>query len=127
MQLPVYIHKRGLLKKSVKVVVTTLSQLPKKKYGRTICMAQPHHIAAIAFAKHILEEINCIPGTILGHRVRFNNMTNLREDSRTKIIYATNGMLLRESITNPLLKLDGMIALDEAHKCLFQMMFWLGV
>jgi HrpA-like RNA helicase len=60
--------------------------------------------------------MNCIPGTIVGHRVRFDDTTDVRGHSTTKIIYATDGMLLREAITDPLLKRYGMIALDEAHE-----------
>jgi HrpA-like RNA helicase len=114
--LPVYVHESGLLKKSAKAAVATLSQLPKKKYGRTICVTQPRRVAAITLAKRVSEEINCIPGTIVGHRVRFDDTTDVRGHGTTKIIYATDGMLLREAITDPLLKRYGMIALDEAHE-----------
>lgn len=52
----------------------------------------------------------------MGHRVRFDDTTDVRGHNTTKIIYATDGMLLREAITDPLLKRYGMIALDEAHE-----------
>lgn len=52
----------------------------------------------------------------MGHRVRFDDTTDIRGHNTTKIIYATDGMLLREAISDPLLQRYGMIALDEAHE-----------
>jgi ATP-dependent RNA helicase DHX33 len=115
-QIPAYVHESGLLKISAKAAVAEASQSPKQKYGRTICVTQPRRVAAITLAKRVSEEMNCIPGTIVGHRVRFDDTTDVRGYNTTKIIYATDGMLLREAITDPLLKRYGMIALDEAHE-----------
>ncbi len=52
----------------------------------------------------------------MGHRVRFDDTTDIRGKDTTKIIYATDGMLLREAITDPLLQRYGMVVLDEAHE-----------
>ena len=52
----------------------------------------------------------------MGHRVRFDDTTDIRGANTTKIIYATDGMLLREAISDPLLARYGMIVLDEAHE-----------
>ncbi len=79
-------------------------------------MTQPRRVAAITLAKRVSEEMKCIPGTIVGHRVRFDDTTDVKGHNTTKIIYATDGMLLREAISDPLLKRYGMIALDEAHE-----------
>jgi pre-mRNA-splicing factor ATP-dependent RNA helicase DHX15/PRP43 len=73
-------------------------------------------VAAITLAKRVSEELNCTIGTIVGHRVRFDDTTDIRGYNTTKIIYATDGMLLREAISDPLLQRYGMIALDEAHE-----------
>lgn len=89
---------------------------PKQKYGRTICVTQPRRVAAITLAKRVSDEVNCTPGTIVGHRVRFDDTTDVRGRNTTKIIYATDGMLLREAISDPLLKRYGVIVLDEAHE-----------
>lgn len=52
----------------------------------------------------------------MGHRVRFDDTTDIRGKDTSKIIYATDGMLLREAITDPLLQRYGMVVLDEAHE-----------
>mmetsp|Transcript_4895 Transcript_4895/g.11184 ORF Transcript_4895/g.11184 Transcript_4895/m.11184 type:complete len:960 (-) Transcript_4895:4088-6967(-) len=115
-QIPAYIHESGMLKKSAKAAIASLPKPPQRKYGRTICVTQPRRVAAITLAKRVSEELNCTPGTIVGHRVRFDDTTDIRGRNTTKIIYATDGMLLREAISDPLLQRYGMIVLDEAHE-----------
>ena len=120
-QIPAYIHECGILtkcaKKAVAEATTTSSPIPKKqKYGRSICVTQPRRVAAITLAKRVSDEMNCTPGTIVGHRVRFDDTTDIRGPNSTKIIYATDGMLLREAISDPLLQRYGLIVLDEAHE-----------
>jgi HrpA-like RNA helicase len=60
--------------------------------------------------------LGCNPGETVGHRVRFDDTTDARGHDTTKIIYATDGMLLREAISDPLLQRYGMVVLDEAHE-----------
>ncbi|KAL7529755.1 hypothetical protein ACHAXR_004121, partial [Thalassiosira sp. AJA248-18] len=115
-QIPAYIHESGILTKSAKAAIASLPKPPKRKYGRTICVTQPRRVAAITLAKRVSEELNCTPGTIVGHRVRFDDTTDTRGANTTKIIYATDGMLLREAISDPLLQRYGVIVLDEAHE-----------
>ncbi|KAL7493443.1 hypothetical protein ACHAWT_006645 [Skeletonema menzelii] len=103
-QIPAYIYLSGML------------TIPKRKYGRTICVTQPRRVAAITLAKRVSEELGCDPGEIVGHRVRFDDTTDFRGHDTTKIIYATDGMLLREAISDPLLQRYGMVVLDEAHE-----------
>ena len=73
-------------------------------------------MAAITLAKRVSSEVNCTPGTIVGHRVRFDDSTDIRGLNTTKIIYVTDGMLLREAISDPLLCRYGLVVLDEAHE-----------
>lgn len=101
---------------SAKAAAASLPTPPKLKCGRCICVTQPRRVAAITLAKRVAEELNCTPGTIVGHRIRFDDTTDLRGPNTTKIIYATDGMLLREAISDPLLQRYGMIVLDEAHE-----------
>lgn len=95
-----------------------LPQIPHHNheiYAGSICVTQPRRVAAITLASRVSAELNCTPGTIVGHRVRFDDCTDIR-GQRTKIIYATDGMLLREAMVDPLLKRYFLIILDEAHE-----------
>ncbi len=48
----------------------------------------------------------------MGYCVRFDD----RSSPNTKIKYLTDGMLVRESITDQLLQSYGIVMLDEAHE-----------
>ena len=54
-------------------------------------------------AQRVAQELGCAPGTLVGHRVRFDDCTDVQGRGTTKIIYATDGMLLREATADPLL------------------------
>ena len=119
-QIPAYIYQSGMLtifaKQAIASSLKTQFIKPKRKYGRTICVTQPRRVAAITLAKRVCDELGCNPGEIVGHRVRFDDTTDARGYDTTKIIYATDGMLLREAISDPLLQSYGMVVLDEAHE-----------
>lgn len=51
-------------------------------------------------------------GSIVGYTIRFEDRTS-RE---TRLKYLTDGMLLRESMTDPMLSKYNIIVLDEAHE-----------
>lgn len=72
-------------------------------------------MAAVTLASRVSSEVNCTPGTVVGHRVRFDDTTDIR-GVHTTIIYATDGMLLREAMVDPLLRRYGVVVLDEAHE-----------
>ena len=93
-QIPSYIHESGLLTKSSKAsqqqsqsISSKSSSTKKQRYGKSICITQPRRVAAITLAKRVASEVNCTPGTIVGHRVRFDDSTDLRGLNTTKIIY----------------------------------------
>jgi HrpA-like RNA helicase len=88
-----------------------------------ICVTQPRRVAAITVAKRVAEEVGCLPGTVVGHRVRFDDNT----DKSTRIMYATDGMLLREATSDPLLSRYGVVVLDEAHERSLQTDILFGV
>ena len=60
----------------------------------------------------ICSEINCELGTLVGYSVRFEDVTS----NETKIKYMTDGMLLRESINDPLLQRYTVVILDVIHE-----------
>jgi superfamily II DNA or RNA helicase len=56
--------------------------------------------------------MKCQLGQQTGYAVRFEDVTS----SQTKIKYMTDGMLLREAISDPLLSRYAYVILDECHE-----------
>ncbi|VDM68024.1 unnamed protein product, partial [Strongylus vulgaris] len=63
-------------------------------------------------ATRVAEEKETILGQDVGYTVRFDDVT----DDRTKIKFMTDGILLRELLTDPLLSKYSVIMIDEAHE-----------
>uniref|UniRef100_T1IZ17 RNA helicase n=1 Tax=Strigamia maritima TaxID=126957 RepID=T1IZ17_STRMM len=80
-------------------------------YGM-IAITQPRRIAAITVAKRVAFEVGTLPGALVGHCVRFDDVTS----PVTKLKYMTDGMLLREALLDPLLMKYSVVILDEAHE-----------
>lgn len=82
--------------------------------GRQLLIActQPRRVAATSVAKRVAEEMNVDLGAEVGYSVRFEDMTN----DKTKIKYLTDGMLLREFLSDPKLSSYGVVMIDEAHE-----------
>jgi ATP-dependent RNA helicase DHX33 len=73
---------------------------------------QPRRVAAIMVAQRVAQEMNTELGNVCGYCVRFEDCTS----ADTKIKYMTDGMLLREAISDPLLIQYSVIILDEVHE-----------
>jgi len=84
----------------------------RKSSVHALCVTQPRRVAAVTVAKRVAQERNCRLGTEVGYRVRFDDKTNMG----TRLIYATDGMLLRQAMLDPLLSAYSVILLDEAHE-----------
>ncbi|EJW75233.1 hypothetical protein WUBG_13857, partial [Wuchereria bancrofti] len=80
--------------------------------GRKIGVTQPRRIAAVTLASRVAEEKSCKLGEDVGYVVRFDDMT----DSKTKIKFMTDGILLREFMSDPLLTQYSILMVDEAHE-----------
>ena len=62
-------------------------------------------------------------GEEVGYTIRFEDVSH---PQKTKVKYLTDGMLLRESQIDPLLKKYSVIVLDEAHeRTLHTGMLWI--
>ncbi|KAH7707522.1 RNA helicase-like splicing factor (HRH1) [Aphelenchoides avenae] len=72
---------------------------------------QPRVIAAIASARRVADEQNCRVGEEVGYQVRFDNSSS----DRTRILFMTDGILVQQLVSDPLLMKYQFIVLDEAH------------
>ncbi|SDC01501.1 ATP-dependent RNA helicase HrpA [Paraburkholderia lycopersici] len=83
---------------------------------------QPRRIAASATARRIADELNTPFGEVVGYKVRFTD--NLSPGASVKLM--TDGILLAETQTDPLLKAYDTIIIDEAHERSLNIDFLLG-
>jgi ATP-dependent helicase HrpA len=104
------------------------TQLPKicLELGRgekgMIGHTQPRRIAASSTAKRIAQELGTPLGEHVGYKVRFND--TLQPGAWVKLM--TDGILLAETQTDPLLKAYDTIIIDEAHERSLNIDFLLG-
>ena len=90
--------------------------------GRLIGHTQPRRIAASSVAKRIAEELKTPLGEVVGYKVRFQD--RLSRDASVKLM--TDGILLAETQSDPLLKAYDTIIIDEAHERSLNIDFLLG-
>uniref|UniRef100_UPI0035B32EC6 ATP-dependent RNA helicase HrpA n=1 Tax=Hylemonella sp. TaxID=2066020 RepID=UPI0035B32EC6 len=95
---------------------------PAGQRGRLIGHTQPRRIAASSVAKRIAEELQTPLGEVVGYKVRFND--RLGKDASVKLM--TDGILLAETQTDPLLNAYDTIIIDEAHERSLNIDFLLG-
>eukprot|EP00752_Nemacystus_decipiens_P012278 g10884.t1 len=80
--------------------------------GLLIACTQPRRVAAVTVSKRVAAEVGCELGHVVGYTVRFDDRTS----KSTRIKYMTDGVLLREAMSDPLLSAYSAIVLDEAHE-----------
>ena len=95
---------------------------PPGQHAKLIGHTQPRRIAASSVAKRIAEELKTTLGDVVGFKVRFQD--RLSRDTSVKLM--TDGILLAETQTDPLLKAYDTIIIDEAHERSLNIDFLLG-
>jgi ATP-dependent helicase HrpA len=90
--------------------------------GKLIGHTQPRRIAASSVAKRIAEELKTPLGEVVGFKVRFQD--RLSRDASVKLM--TDGILLAETQTDPLLQAYDTLIIDEAHERSLNIDFLLG-
>ncbi|XP_038183083.1 ATP-dependent RNA helicase DHX33 isoform X3 [Arvicola amphibius] len=93
-QIPQYLYEGGISRQGI------------------IAVTQPRRVAAISLATRVSDEKRTELGKLVGYTVRFEDVTS--EDTRIKFL--TDGMLLREAISDSLLRKYSCVILDEAHE-----------
>ena len=94
-QIPQYLHEAGYTR-------------DKKKVGCT----QPRRVAAMSVAARVATEMGVKLGNEVGYSIRFEDCTS----ERTVLKYMTDGMLLREFLSEPDLESYSVLIVDEAHE-----------
>lgn len=126
--LPVYKHRDQLLdairENQVLIVVGETgsgktTQLPQYLYeagycknGMKVGCTQPRRVAAMSVAARVADEMGTRLGGQVGYTIRFED----KSSEKTVIKYMTDGMLLREFLTDPELSTYSVIMIDEAHE-----------
>ncbi|XVE77520.1 hypothetical protein DITRI_Ditri13aG0069700 [Diplodiscus trichospermus] len=87
-------------------------ETPDKRRKMMIACTQLRRVAAMSVSRHIAEEMDVTIGEEVGYSIRFEHCCS----ARTVLKYLTDGMLLREAMTDPLLERYKVIILDEAHE-----------
>jgi len=90
--------------------------------GKLIGHTQPRRIAASSVAKRIAQELNTPLGDVVGFKVRFQD----RLSSGASVKLMTDGILLAETQTDPMLRAYDTIIIDEAHERSLNIDFLLG-
>ena len=83
-------------------------RMGKKKVGCT----QPRRVAAKSVSHRVAEELDVSLGQEVGYSIRFEDCSG----PRTLLKYMTDGWLLREAMSDPMLEDYQVILLDEAHE-----------
>src|SRR4051794_7418543 len=104
------------------------TQLPKMcleaglaERGRIGC-TQPRRVAALSVSRRVAEELGVAWGREVGCKMRFSDDTS--RDTRIK--FMTDGILLAEIQSDPLLRAYSALILDEAHERSLNIDFLLG-
>eukprot|EP00750_Incisomonas_marina_P002316 INCI12211.1.p1 GENE.INCI12211.1~~INCI12211.1.p1 ORF type:complete len:833 (+),score=130.72 INCI12211.1:278-2776(+) len=95
-QIPQYLHEAGWTSSGYMVGVT-----------------QPRRVAAVSLAARVADECHGVLGQTVGYMVRFDHKMDV---AKTRILYMTDGTLLREFLVDPLLSRYSVIVVDEAHE-----------
>jgi len=81
--------------------------------GRIVACTQPRRVACQTVALRVAQERGCALGGAVGYGIRFEDVST---PGVTVIKYVTDGTLLRELLSDPLLSKYSVVIVDEAHE-----------
>ncbi len=94
LEVPQYLFESGLVGKGV------------------IAVTQPRRVAATSLADRVAKEQGTSIGDVVGYSVRFDE----KYTQTTRVKYMTDGMIVRELMSDSLLSKYSVIIVDEAHE-----------
>ena len=106
-QIPQYLHEAGWTSS-----------------GYQVCVTQPRRVAAVTLATRVADEAGCMIGSTIGYAVRFDSK---QDPDKTRVKFVTDGVLLQEMTSDPLLRKYSVIMIDEAHERSLQTDMCLGL
>ena len=128
-RLPVFKYRNHILYAAENYQVVVISgstgsgkttQVPQYFYeagwtnsSKIIGITQPRRVAVTTVAERVAEEMGTFVGQTVGFSIRFEDCT---DKELTKIKYMTDGYLVREMMSDPLLNKYSVIMLDEVHE-----------
>lgn len=78
-----------------------------------VCViTQPRRVAAQTVARRVASERGCRLGDEVGYCIRFDDQTS----ANTRLKFVTDGVLVQECLSDPLLRAYAAVMLDEAHE-----------
>ncbi|KAL3083375.1 hypothetical protein niasHS_011177 [Heterodera schachtii] len=86
-------------------------QAPWSSEG-TIVVTQPRRVAAKMLGTRVAQELGTAVGELVGYKFRFEDQTS----ERTRLVYMTEGILLRELLHNCRLNAYSAVIVDEVHE-----------
>ncbi|XP_054718318.1 probable ATP-dependent RNA helicase DHX34 [Uloborus diversus] len=89
----------------------------------SIACTQPRRIACISLCKRVAYETQNEYGSEIGYQIRFEKS----KTSHTKILFLTEGLLLRQVSSDPMLSGYSVVILDEVHERHLSCDFLLGI
>lgn len=80
--------------------------------GKMVAVTQPRRVAAVSLASRVADEMGTPLGQTVGYSIRFDEQVS----KHTRLKFLTDGMLLREMLSDPLLQRYCVIMVDEVHE-----------
>jgi len=109
---------RKSIHKSIFLALLSLTEVPQYilesglARNGIIAVTQPRRVAATSLALRVAAEQSTSVGKLVGYAVRFDE----KHSPNTRIKYLTDGMIVRELMSDPTLSKYSVIIVDEAHE-----------
>jgi len=75
-------------------------------------VTQPRRISAVSLTRRVALETNNEFGSQIAHQIRFDSSRT----AHTRVVFMTEGVLLRQAVSDPKLSQYDVIVLDEVHE-----------